>query len=68
MALASTLKNHTSPDPTPMPIIPPDTAERDGRYSGGSHRRFFELYVIHSPLELKATSPDRGSFEVDKAI
>jgi hypothetical protein len=68
MALTSTLNNHTSPDPTPMPIIPPDTAEHDGRYSGGSQRRFFELYVIHSPLELKATQPDRRSFEVDKAI
>ena len=36
-----------------MPIVLPDTAEYDGRYSEGSHTKFAELYVIHAPSELK---------------
>ena len=45
---------HTFPVPTPIPIVFPDTAEHNGRYSEGSHTQFSELYVIHSPSELKA--------------
>jgi hypothetical protein len=37
-----------------MPIIFPDTAEQDGRYSEGSHTRFSESYIIHTPSGLKA--------------
>ena len=50
----------------PMPIVFPSTAEHDGpysedgRYSEGSHTQFFELYVIHSPSELKAQPSYRG--------
>jgi hypothetical protein len=47
------LHTHTFLDPTPMPIVFPDTAEHDGRYSEGSHTIFSELHVIHAPSELK---------------
>ena len=43
-----------------MPIVFPNLAEHDGRYSEGSHTQFFELYVIHSPSELKAQPLYRG--------
>jgi hypothetical protein len=45
---------HAFPDPVPMPIVFPDTAEHDGRYSEGSRTKFSELYVVHAPSELKA--------------
>jgi hypothetical protein len=37
-----------------MPIVFPDTAEYNGRYSEGSHTAFFELYIIYALSELKA--------------
>jgi len=44
---------HTLPDPTPTPIIFLKTAEKDGRYSVGSHSTFSELYVIQVKSVLK---------------
>ena len=52
--LGQTLHIQTLPVPTPMPIVFPDTAEHDGRYSDGNHTTFSELYVIHAPFELNA--------------
>jgi hypothetical protein len=43
-----------------MPMVLPDTAEHDGRYSEGSRTWFSELYVIHTPSELKAHPRYRG--------
>ena len=37
-----------------MPVIFPDTAEQDGRYSNGSYTKFSESYVIYTPFRLKA--------------
>ena len=54
MMLSLKLHIHTFPVPTPTPIVFPDTAEHDGLYSEGIHIQFSELYVIHSPSELKA--------------
>ena len=51
---------HIFPDPLATPIVFPDTAERDGRYSEGSHSKFSELYVIHTPSGLKAPPWYRG--------
>ena len=68
------IKNNTFPDPTPIPIVFPDTAEHDGRYSGGSHTKFSELYVIHALSELKPPPWYRGPvtlgamFEADDAL
>jgi len=51
---------HTVPLLLPTPIVVPDTAEYQGRYSEGIHTRFSELYVIHSPSELNAQPWYRG--------
>jgi hypothetical protein len=47
--------NHTFPEPVPIAIAVPDTAEQDGRYSEGSHNSSFELYVVHTLSPLKPT-------------
>lgn len=54
------LANHTLPDPTPKPMVLPNTAEHAARYSEGNHIKFFELYVIQHPSKLKAMPLYRG--------
>lgn len=50
----------TLPDQPPTAMVRPNTAEQLGRYSGGIHIRFSELYVIQSPCELKPIPSYRG--------
>ena len=52
--LAKLFHIKTLPVPRPIPIMFPDTAEHDGRYSDGNHTTLLELCVIHVLSELKA--------------
>lgn len=54
---------YTLPNPTPKPIVVPNMAEQDGRYSEASRTKLSKLYIIHTPSGLKATPPYRGFWE-----